>query len=167
MKNAGAFTLVEILIVVVILGILAATVITMASSSAISAKESVLATDLQLLRNFILIYKCQHIEVVPGYPGGVITATATQQAFIDQATLSSTSAGATAPVGTPGYERGPYMQMIPINPLNNGNRSVKVISGTAFPPADNSTDWIYLPELLAIKANSTGADSNGKSYYEY
>ena len=167
MKTARAFTLVEILIVVVILGILAATVITMAAGSTLAAKESVVATDLQLLRNFILIYKAQHLEVAPGYPGGVTAAAPTQQAFIDQATLASTSSGATDIIGTAGYDRGPYMQMLPTNPLNNGDRSIKVLNGTSFPVADNTTDWLYLPELSQIRANTTGVDSNGKNFYEY
>jgi general secretion pathway protein G len=167
MKTARAFTLVEVLIVVVILGILAATVITFASGSTLSAKESAVATDLQLLRNYILIYRCQHLEVAPGYPGGDTTATPTQQAFIDQATLASNSAGQTAAVGTAGFVRGPYMQLLPVNPLNNGNRSVKVVTGTVFPAADGTTDWVYLPELAQIKVNTTGNDSIGKPYYDY
>ena len=166
MKTARAFTLVEILIVVVILGILAVTVLAMASGSTLSAKESALATDLQLLRNFILIYKAQHLEVAPGYPGG-LTSTPTEQVFLDQATLSSTNAGATAAIGTTGYERGPYMQMIPANPLNNNKRTIKVVTGTTFPVPDNTTGWVYLPELLQIKANSTGTDDSGKDYYDY
>ncbi len=167
MKTARAFTLVEVLIVVVILGILAATVITFASGSTLSAKESAVATDLQLLRNFILIYKAQHLEVAPGYPDGDTTAAPTQQAFIDQATLSSNGTGTTAAVGTAGYNRGPYLQMMPVNPLNNGNRSIKVVSGKNFPVADNTTDWVYLPEIPEIRVNTTGNDSIGKSYYEY
>lgn len=168
MKKARAFTLVEILIVVTLLGILAATVITMASDSAISAKQSALATDLQLLRRFVLLYKCQHLEVAPGYPNGNTSAAPTEQAFIDQATLSSNSAGVTAAIGTAGFERGPYMQMIPTNPLN-GKRTVQVLlDGEAFPAAaDDSHGWICKPATSEIKADSAGADSSGKSYYDY
>ena len=69
-----AFTLVEILIVVTILGILAAVIMPMASGGAMSAKQSALATDLQLLHRFILIYKAHHLEVAPGYPNGQTNA---------------------------------------------------------------------------------------------
>ena len=168
MRKARAFTLVEILIVVVLLGILATTVISMASSSAISAKESALATDLQLLRRFILLYKCQHLEVSPGYPNGLTSAAPTEQAFIDQATLSSNSAGQTAAVGTAGFERGPYMQKIPVNPLN-GKSSVQMLGdGENFPPAaDDSHGWICKPATSEIRADSTGSDDSGKLYYDY
>ncbi|MBN2182411.1 MAG: prepilin-type N-terminal cleavage/methylation domain-containing protein [Sedimentisphaerales bacterium] len=168
MRKARAFTLIEILVVVVLLGILAATVIAMASNSAISAKESALATDLQLLRRFVLIYKCHHLEVGPGYPNGQTSAAPTEQAFIDQATLSSNEAGQTAAIGTAGFERGPYMQKIPANPLN-GLNSVQILGdGDDFPAtADDSHGWICKPATSEIRADSTGSDDNGKSYYDY
>jgi general secretion pathway protein G len=168
MRKARAFTLVEILIVVVLLGILATTVISMASGSAISAKESALATDLQLLRRFVLIYKCHHLEVSPGYPNGQTSAAPTEQAFIDQATLSSNSAGQTAAIGTAGFDRGPYMQKMPANPLN-GKSSVQILAdGADFPAAaDDSHGWICKPATAEIRADSTGADDSGKLYYEY
>lgn len=168
MRKARAFTLIEILVVVVLLGILAATVIAMASNGAISAKESALATDLQLLRRFVLIYKCQHLEVSPGYPNGQTSVAPTEQAFIDQATLSSNDAGQTAAIGTAGFERGPYMQKLPVNPLN-GLSSVQVLgNGDDFPAAaDDSHGWICKPATSEIRADSTGSDDNGKSYYDY
>ena len=167
MRKARAFTLVEILIVVVLLGILATTVISMASDSAISAKESALATDLQLLRRFVLIYKCQHLEVSPGYPNGQTSAAPTEQAFIDQATLSSNSAGQTAAIGTAGFERGPYMQKMPVNPLN-GKSSVQILGdGENFPAADDSHGWVCKPATSEMRADSAGADDSGKLYYDY
>jgi len=124
MNKARAFTLVEILVVVVLLGILAAVVIATVGNSTTSAKASALATDLQLLRNFILVYKSQHLEVAPG---------PTEQAFIEQATMSSNASGQTAAVGTAGFERGPYMQKIPVNPFNNLTTIQMVADGDAFP----------------------------------
>jgi general secretion pathway protein G len=168
MRKARAFTLVEVLIVVVLLGILATTVISMTSDSAISAKESALATDLQLLRRFVLIYKCHHLEAGPGYPNGQTSAAPTEQAFIDQATLSSNSAGQTAAVGTPGFNRGPYMQKIPVNPLNNLSTVQMLGDGEDFPAsADNSHGWICKPATSEIRADSTGTDDGGKLYYDY
>ena len=58
-RRAG-FTLVEVLIVVVILGILAATVLPQFTSSNDDARESVLVQDLQTLRSQIQLYKFQH-----------------------------------------------------------------------------------------------------------
>jgi len=168
MKKARAFTLVEILVVVVLLGILAAIVIPAIANSSISAKQSALATDLQLLRRFVLVYKCQHKEVAPGYPGGDITGAPIEQAFIDQATLASNSSGQTAPIGTPGFNRGPYVMKIPVNPMN-GKSDVQMLGdGDNFPAdADDSHGWIYKAATSEIRADSSGADSSGKRYYDY
>ncbi len=165
---ARAFTLVEILIVVVLLGILAAIVIPAVGNSTSSARQSVLATDLKLLRRFILVYKGQHLEVRPGYPNGNITAAPTEQAFVEQATMSSNTAGQTAAVGTAGFHRGPYMQKIPANPLN-GRSTVQMLGdGEAFPAnGDDSHGWICKAATSEIRADNTGADSNGKQYYDY
>lgn len=167
-KKAQAFTLVEILVVVVLLGILAIVVIPMVSASTISAKESTLATDLGLLRRFVLIYTIQHLEVKPGYPDGQTTVAPTEQAFIDQATLSSNSSGHTAAIGTAGFERGPYIQKMPVNPLN-GKSSVQMLgNGDDFPAAgDDSHGWIYKAATGEVRADSAGSDNNGKLYYDY
>ena len=167
-RKIRAFTLVEILIVVVLLGILATVVLPLVSGSTISAKEGALATDLGLLRRFILIYECQHLEGGPGYPNGITTAAPTEQAFIDQATLSSNNSGQTAAIGTAGFERGPYMQKIPMNPLNNKSSIQMLANGENFPAAaDDSHGWIYKAETSEIRSDSAGADKNGKLYYDY
>ena len=166
--KARAFTHVEILIVVTILGILAAVIMPMASGGAISAKQSALATDLQLLYRFVLIYKAHHLEVAPGYPNGLTTATPTEQAFIDQATLSSNATGQTAAIGTSGYIRGPYLQHIPKNPLNNLDTVQMLGNGESFPAnGDDSHGWIYKAATGEIKADSSGTDDSGKRYYDY
>ena len=168
MKRARAFTLVEILVVVVLLGILAAVVIATVGNSTTSAKASALATDLQLLRNFIMVYRAQHLEVAPGYPNGDTTAAPTEQAFREQATMSSNTSGQTAAAGTPGFERGPYMQRMPVNPFNNLTTVQMLADGEAFPAnADDSHGWIYKAATAEIRADTSGTDSNGKRYCDY
>ena len=168
MKAARGFTLVEILVVVVLLGILSVVVLPLIAGSAISAKESALAHDLQMLRRYVQIYKCQHLEVTPGYPNGDTTQAPTEQAFIDQMTLSSNASGQTAPVGTPGFERGPYMMRIPTNSLND-KATVQVLGDAEnFPAdADDSHGWVYKPATSEVRSDSTGTDDAGKSYYDY
>jgi general secretion pathway protein G len=168
MKRRAGFTLVEILIVVVILGILAAVVIPMAANSAQAARESALAHDLHMLRRYILVYKSQHLEVAPGYPGGATSQQPTEDAFVDQITLASNKAGQTAAMGTAGFDLGPYLWMIPVNPFNK-KAGVQVLGdGADFPAdADNSHGWIYEAATQEIRADTVGTDSSGKRYYDY
>src|SRR5438477_4147606 len=59
------FTLVEILIVVIILGILAAIVIPQFTNASQDARESALLSQLQTLRSQIELYKLQHMDMLP------------------------------------------------------------------------------------------------------
>ena len=168
MKKARAFTLVEILIVVVLLGILAAVVIPAVANSGGSARSSALAQDLKLLRRFVLIYKIQHLEVGPGYLNGNTSAAPTEQVFIDQATMSSNTSGQTAAIGTPGFDRGPYLGKIPANPFNGMSTVQMLGNGENFPAnADGSHGWIYKAATSEVRADNTGTDINGKRYYDF
>jgi len=168
MNKARAFTLVEILIVVVLLGVLAAVVIPTIANSTTSAKDSALAADLQLLRRFILVYKSQHLEVGPDYPGGDTTQAPAEQALIDQATMASNANGQTAPVGTPGFNRGPYLMKITVNPFNEKDTVEMLADGQAFPAnADDSHGWIYKAATSEIRADNTGTNLNEKRYYDF
>ncbi len=102
MKAKSGFTLVEILIVVVILGILAAIVIPQFTEASTEAKTSSLCTDLQTMRSQIELYKVQHNDAVPG------SGTAS---FVDALTQKTDIDGALNAAGS----YGPYLQKIPTN----------------------------------------------------
>jgi len=168
MKATRAFTLIEIMIVVVLIGVLAAVVIPTVARSTLTARESALACDLSLLRRFVLIYKSQHLEVSPGYPNGDATAMPTGDAFVAQATLSSNAAGRTAPKGTAGFDYGPYLSRIPTNPLNDLDTVAVVANGAAFPAsADGHYGWIFKPETGEIRPDNAGTDDGGTPYYDH
>jgi prepilin-type N-terminal cleavage/methylation domain-containing protein len=168
MRTAKAFTLVEILIVVVLLGILAAVVIPSIARSGSTAREGALACDVGLLRRFILIYKSHHLEVAPGYPNGNESAQPTGDVFMEQATLSSNAFGRTAAVGTPGYPFGPYLSRLPFNPLNNLSTIQMVSNDNPFPSApDSSHGWICKPQTGEIRPDCPGENDRGIAYYDY
>lgn len=168
MRRARAFTLVEILVVVVLLAILAVVVVPMMSGGVMSAKESSVAVDLNMLRRYVVVYAAQHGEVPPGYPDGDRTQAPTEQAFVDQLTLSSNTDGQTAPVGTPGFPRGSYLMKIPVNPLNHKNTVQVLADGDTFPAnGDDSHGWIYKPATAEVRADSAATDANGKRFYDY
>ncbi len=100
----AAFTLVEILIVVVILGILAMIVVPKLSNATDTANRSSLAKDLQTVRGQLEVYKLQHGGSYP-----------TLADFAQQMTGKTNAAGA---VGT---DYGPYLATVPDNPFTRGN----------------------------------------------
>src|SRR6188768_524083 len=113
----GAFTLIEMLIVVVILGILATIVIPQFSNASINAKENMLKDELRYLRTQIVVYKAQHHDIPPGYPGGDRTAPATGADFVAQMTKPTNDYGITNAVATSTFKFGPYLSAMPANPL--------------------------------------------------
>jgi general secretion pathway protein G len=110
MRAKSGFTLVEILIVVVILGILAAIVIPQFTDASEQAKESSLVSDLQTMRSQIELYKIQHNGFLPGEGTATIEQAITGLTDIDGVV-------AAAP-GTGVY--GPYLQKLPKNPFTDG-----------------------------------------------
>src|SRR4051794_25278458 len=64
-SRKGGFTLVEILIVVIILGILAAIVIPQFTNASTNARVASTVSQLQSLRSQIQLYKLQHNDTLP------------------------------------------------------------------------------------------------------
>src|SRR5215210_5394014 len=96
----AGFTLIEILIVVVILGILAAIVFPELTSASRQAREGVLKDDLRFMREQILRYRIQHDDVSPGYPAGDPTGTPGEAEFVGQMTGHTDLRGNTDPAAS-------------------------------------------------------------------
>ena len=106
-RNVRGFTLVEILIVVIILGILAAIVIPQFTSASSDARNNSTASTLQTLRSQIELFKIQHADTPPAQTAlSVVLGGKTSTA--DTTTVN---AATTATFG-------PYVQNFPTNPLN-------------------------------------------------
>ncbi len=115
----SGFTLVEILIVVIILGILAAIVIPQFTEASNDARLSSLTSDLQTVRGQLELYKVQHLDTYP-----------TADGFVAQMTGTTDINGS-----TDGTDFGPYLLRVPTNPFTNTN--------TVGAAQDGDTGWYY------------------------
>ena len=140
MKAKSGFTLVEILIVVVILGILAAVVIPQFTEASTEAKTSSLCTDLQTMRSQIELYKIQHNDDMP-HEG--------------TATLIPALIGQTDVAGAVGTDYGPYIQKIPTNQFTD-LATIQEEAGTAG-LGDGSHGWHYDTNTGQFHADDTAA----------
>ena len=105
MGTKRGFTLVEILIVVIILGILAAIVIPQFTNASTDARNNSTASTLQTIRSQIELFKIQHADTPPA-------STALWSVLGGKTNIGDTSAAVAT--GT----LGPYVQSTPVNPVN-------------------------------------------------
>jgi len=148
------FTLVEVLIVVVILGILAATVLPQFTSATEDAKESALKQNLQQLRSQIDLYKFQHNGTVPSGADAASFYKAllcTSKVDGTPGTGADATDGVAGNVGTSvGFPFGPYLLgQLPPNPFNGKST---VFTGTTAPKTGDD-GWFYNKNTGEIRAD--------------
>ena len=136
------FTLVEILIVVIILGILAAIVIPQFTNASTDARNNSVATMLQTIRSQLEVFKLQHSDTPPVLTSGWTIMTG-------RSTLGDVGPTAGSTTGT----LGPYLQQSPMNPVN-----LNTAVGTTFA---TTVGWVYtvnanLCTISAVNTSGTG-----------
>jgi general secretion pathway protein G len=151
-RKNNAFTLVEILIVVIILGILAAIVIPQFSEASNDARLSALQNDLQTVRSQLELYKVQHLD---NYPPAADGAT-----FVTQM-LSRTNSAGTIGTDPTLFPLGPYLQKFPTNGfVSDLSKATLVGVGATAVAGDASTGWYWDTNLSKFSPND-GATNNG------
>lgn len=146
--RCNAFTLVEILIGVVILGILAMVVVPKFSAATQEARESALASDLAVARRQITLYKAEHKGRSPHLNASGTMDTAN---FIARMTSKTNISGQIASGGT----YGPYMHDWPGNPLCS-EATAKLIQFNSSPisPRNGETGWYFSLSTEILYSNT-------------
>lgn len=148
-RNQAGFTLVELLIVVIILGILAAVVIPQFNTAAAESKEAALASNLATIRQAIELYKVQHNDTFP------------TSSIVNQLTQTTDATGTT---GT-GLKYGPYIRnSFPANPIDASN--AVATSATAVTAPTGAGGWVYMTSNGEFRANVAGTGPSGTDYFD-
>ena len=133
-SSKKGFTLVEILIVVIILGILAAIVVPQFTEASSDAKLSNLTTNLQAIRAQLELYRLHHNGAYP--------------ADVSVGLTSKTDSDGTVNASSGAY--GPYMQQFPANPFIDDAAKAILADGVS------GSGWSYTAASGSFSAASTG-----------
>ena len=170
LKEQAGFTLIEMLIVVILLGILAMLIIHQISVSTADANMNTLQTNLASMRNAIELYYHQHNEVYPGAVSEADGTTATTNltapaAFLAQLTQYTDINGQTSTTKVGNFIYGPYLKstVLPTNPFNNladiacDVGVTDITNRTLIAP---ETEWAFHPATGVFFANDAGGHNN-------
>ncbi len=140
-NKRGAFTLVELLIVIIIIAVLAAIAIPKFANQSQRSKETALRAELSLVRNAIELFK----NDCGSYPGAL-----DDLAGASAPANGKDSAGNNKAI-TPGDYKGPYLNRVNVDP----------VSGAAF------TYSVTSPTVGKVTSSASGNDSNGVAFSTY
>ena len=170
LKEQAGFTLIEMLIVVILLGILAMLIIPQISVSTSDANLNTLKSNLASMRNAVELYYHQHNQ---RYPGAVLEtdgSTATTNltapgAFLAQLTQYSDINGQVSTSKVGNFIYGPYLKstVLPTNPYNNLATigcDVAVVDITNRVLIAPETAWALHPTTGVFFANDTTVGHN-------
>ena len=149
-RRRSGFTLIEILMVVIILGVLATIIIGLFNNTTSDAATNSLKDNLRAMRGQIQVYYAQH---------GTYPALST---FESQMTQFTDVTGTTSATQTPACRFGPYIVSMPALPVGV-NKGLTTVTGTTY--ADGF-GWEYDPTNGTFKPNckDTEVDEQGNVY---
>lgn len=147
-RRQSAFTLLELMVTVVIVGVIAAIAVPRMSSAAESASYAATRRDHAQLQRQIELYAAEHLGAFPAYYSDGANAAHSSAAFVSQLTLSSRIDGQTSSTPSAAYAFGPYLRTgiptLKVGP-KAGLNGVRVVTGSTRPDPSASyhAGWVY------------------------
>ena len=152
-KSNKGFTLIEILIVVIILGILASLVVAQFTNIRGNTADTALKDDLRWMRSAVFLYQAEH---------GALPSVSNFEAQMTEYTDMSGNASATKDAT---YRLGSYMYSVPELPVGT-QRGKTGVTGMTYAAGYG---WRYDETNGSVLPNCTDSelDSNGVAYNTY
>ena len=171
-RKKSGFSLVELVIVIVILGIIAAVAIPRITSGSRNAGESALRANLQTLRNAVDWYYAEHSNTFPGAKGDGVNLADSPEAVVSQLTQYSKLDGTVSATPDPAFPFGPYIRgNLPKLTVgtNNSQNDITVVNQAAAVAVNigAGTGWVYNVATGEIIANADDTGADGATYDTY
>ena len=176
LTDQSGFTLMEILIVVILLGILAMVVVPQITISSEDTKASTLQSNLGQLRSLLEIYYAQHNESYPGeidHTDGVGAPSDAAAAFVNQLTWYTKASGEASKSDKTNFQLGPYIKAnsLPPNPFNNStaiviDNSTTDLTARTVAAADETSGYKFFT-ITGVLIACDGGDSNGVDHENF
>ena len=153
-RPASGFALAEFMIIVAILGLLAAVALPQFVSQKVRRESDAMLRGLSQLRQAVNVYWAQH----DGFPGPLAADVERQ---LEQRTDRSGIAGQ-----GPEYDLGPYVAggALPENPAT-GRCDVRIVQTMPDAPA-GTAGWIYCPLTGEVRADAPGRNVDGVAWFD-
>lgn len=166
-QKRHGFTLIEMLIVIILLGILAMLIVPQISVTTSDAELNTLQSNLSSMRSAIELYYHQHDFTYPGAHKNDGTALGTAEdaatAFFDQLTQYTDENGDCEVSKDSTHIYGPYLKgaSLPTNPYNDLNTVLCDIATDDITDrtSDNTTGWKFYTINGIFMANDGGHDN--------